>query len=244
MNRPPPDYVFIIGTGRSGTHWLAHVLRSHLDFRVNFERFPMFPLVVRMALYPRSRKLLLPVLVASYRAQRLASGKRIYADKSHPAIWIAEQLADALPGAFFLGVQRNPFATVSSMMRVDGVRAWHERWQRYPVPNEFLGITRELAASYGDLSLAAQCALRWRVHRERMEALASALGDRLHVVSYERLASAPEAETRVLQERMGLATPFPRPDVNRHAVQRWRELLTDEQIADVTRTVGFGPDSV
>ena len=238
-----PDLVLIIGTGRSGTHWLAHILRSHSRFRVTFERFPMFPLATRMAIDPRLRPALFPLLVLSYRAERLASAGRIYADKSHPAIWIAERLAAALPSAFFIGMQRDPFATVCSMMRRDGVRAWHERWRHYPIPNEFLGITRELAPRYDSLSLAARCALRWRAHRDRMECLRTALGDRLHVIGYEQLARDPERELRVLQRRLGLDTAFPPPAVDREAPGRWRTLLTQADVADIASIVGFEPDT-
>jgi hypothetical protein len=238
----PPDLVLIIGTGRSGTHWLADILRSHPQFRVTVEQFPMFPLATRMAVDARLRPALLPLLVVSYRAQHFASGDRIYADKSHPAIWIADRLAAALPNAFFLGVQREPFATVASMIRRDGVRAWHERWRRYPVPNEFLGITRELAPRYDTMSLAARCALRWRAHKQRMEELASLLGDRLHVVSYEDLARDPAHEVNVLRERFGLASPFPTPRVNRDAPGRWRAQLAPQEIADIAAVVGFEPD--
>ena len=237
-----PDLVLIIGTGRSGTHWLAHILRSHPRFRVTFERFPMFPLATRMAVDPRLRPVLFPLLVLSYRVQRLASADRIYADKSHPGIWIAERLAAALPSAFFIGVQREPFATVCSMMRRDGVRAWHDRWRRYPIPNEFLGITRELAPHYDSMSIAARCALRWRAHRDRLEFLRTTLGDRRHVIGYEQLARDPEREMRVLQHRLGLDTAFPPPTVDPDALERWRTLLSQQDVADIASIVGFAPD--
>jgi LPS sulfotransferase NodH len=235
--KTPPEFVLVIGTGRSGTHWLAHVLRSHARFRVTFERFPMFQLATRMAVDQRLRPALFPLLVLSYRVQRLASGDRIYADKSHPAIWLAERLAAALPSAVFLGVQREPFATVCSMMRRDGVRAWHERWRRYPVPNEFLGITPEIAPHYASLSLAARCALRWRAHRDRMESLKPLLGHRLHVVGYEELARDPDRELSLLQDWLGLDTPFDRPRVDRDALQRWRTQLSDRDVADISAVV-------
>lgn len=235
--KTPPDLVLVIGTGRSGTHWLAHVLRSHPAFRVTFERFPMFQLATRMAVDHRLRSLLFPPLVLSYRAQVLASGGRIYADKSHPAMWIADRLADALPAVFFLGVQREPFATVCSMMRRDGVRAWHERWRRYPIPNEFLGITHEIAQHYDSLSLAARCALRWRAHRDRMQSLKVLLGHRLHVVGYEDLARDPGRELSVLQEWLGLDSPFPAPRVDHAALDRWRTQLSDRDVADISAVV-------
>lgn len=233
----PPGIVLIIGTGRSGTHWLARVLRSHARFRVTLERFPMFQLTTRMAVDRRLRQALFPLLVLSYRAQRLASGDRIYADKSHPALWLAEPLAEALPSALFLGVQREPFATVSSMIRRDGVRAWHERWRRYPVPNEFLGITEEIAPRYDSMSLAERCALRWRAHRERMESLKPLLGHRLHVVGYEDLARDPARELSALQDWLGLDSPFAAPRVDRDALERWRTQLSDRDVADISAVV-------
>jgi len=239
-----PNPVFIVGTGRSGTHWLGEILRSHPGFRVTVEQFPMFQLVTRMAVYPPSRRRLLPLLVWIYRAHCRVSRPRVYADKSHPAIWIAEDLARAFPSALFLGMQRNPFGTVCSMLRHTGVQAWHERWRRYPVPNEFLGISREVAPRYDTLSPAARCALRWQSHREKMEHLTGTLGVRLHVVSYEDLVRRPERQLRALQEWLGLEIAFVAPTVARHAADRWQDELSDAETSEIAAEVGFGPDDV
>jgi hypothetical protein len=202
----------------------------------------MFQLVTRMAIDPPSRRTLFPLLVCTYRVQRLVSRPSAYADKSHPALWIAEPLARAFPAARFLGVERNPFATVSSMLKHAGIRSWHERWRRYPIPNEFLGISREVAARYDTLSLATRCALRWRSHQRRMEHLRGALGTRLRVVSFEELASRPEQELRALQNWLGLEMPFAAPTVDRPAIDRWRHELSDAETAEIATVVGRGLD--
>jgi hypothetical protein len=139
--------IFVIGTGRSGTHWLGQILQAHPDIHVTVEAPPIFAWSTAMALDPRQSPVLLPQLIRQYEIEHAAVAPRHYADKSHPNIWHAEDLAARLPDAVFLGIQRNPFATVASMLEHAGVLAWHERWREFPVPNRFLGITLENAAA-------------------------------------------------------------------------------------------------
>jgi hypothetical protein len=70
----------------------------------------------------------------------LSFRKNFYLDKSHPNIWIADKIKEEFPEAKFVGIERNPFATVSSMLKHRGVMKWHRDWKSFPVPNRFLGI--------------------------------------------------------------------------------------------------------
>ena len=86
--------VFVIGTGRSGTHWLGHSLIGHPEVRATIEVEPMFGLSVRMALDAAREAELFDRLVAAYESQLSQCHTRIYLDKSHPNIWIAEKCSD------------------------------------------------------------------------------------------------------------------------------------------------------
>ena len=109
--------VFIVGTGRSGTHWLANTLKTHREIRATIEAKPMFRWATQMALDATTEKQLLPKLIIAYRWQLFLSSPRLYLDKTHPNIWLAEPLQQAFPDALFLGIERDPFATVASMLR-------------------------------------------------------------------------------------------------------------------------------
>ena len=60
---------------------------------------------------------LMPGVIQWYKRQRIAAKPKHYADKSHPNIWLIEHLVRAFPDALFVGTQRQPYATVASMLR-------------------------------------------------------------------------------------------------------------------------------
>jgi hypothetical protein len=56
-------------------------------------------------------------------------------EKSHPALWLTEKLAEALPDAIFVAIKRKLLPTVASMLKHRGTRKWVEEsgWSfRYP----------------------------------------------------------------------------------------------------------------
>jgi len=116
LKYPVSKKIFIIGTGRSGTHWVARTLAEHREIRATIEVKSAFDWVTRMALDPATRKRLFPRLVRYYRYQHFISVPCHYMDKSHPNIWLADQLAETFSDAVFIGMQRNPYATVASML--------------------------------------------------------------------------------------------------------------------------------
>jgi hypothetical protein len=119
-------------------------------------------------------------------------------DRAHPNIWIAEKLKSAFPGSQFIGIERDPFATIASMIKHKGVSAWHRRWRGFPVPNRFLGTTEDMVDTYDSLPIARQCALRWKAHSDRMAELTGILGDDLLLVRHESLSQ----ETKATIDRM------------------------------------------
>lgn len=233
--------VFVLGTGRSGTHWLGESLGGHPEVRATIEIEPMFGMSTRIALDRRLERKAFPRLVQAYKRQIERSPTPIYLDKAHPNIWTAEKLKRAFPDALFLGTERNPYATVASMMKHGGVADWHRQWRKYPIPNRFLGITKEAAATYADLSLASKCAMRWVAHHRRMEVLKTRLGDALRVISYEALAHDPARMAAELERFLGLTVAMPVPDVQVESLHKWRHQLTPEQIADIREVVGVDP---
>jgi hypothetical protein len=232
---------FIVGSGRSGTHWIARSLAAHPEIRATIEVQPMFRWATRLALAPVANRHLLRRLILAYRLQVLRSIPRLYLDKSHPCLWLAEELHEAFPRAQFLGMEREPYATVASMLNHPGVLGWHRRWREFPVPNRFLGIDAATAEHYDELPIAARCALRWRSHHERMTELETGLGDRFVRIRYEAFAADPTAELERLRQRLALSRPFPVPEVRTASLQKWRERLGDADIAAIRGVVGFGP---
>jgi len=227
--------IFILGCGRSGTHWLGEILQAHPDIRVTFEPRVAFYAAARMAVDPRRKQLRLPWLLRWYRLQHAVSAPRHYADKTHPNLWLAEDLAHAFPEALFLGIQREARATVASMLEHPAIRMWHSSWRKLPLPNRFLGISEEVATEYADLSEAARFALRWRSHRDRMTELAGTLGNRLLVLHYEDLMDNTAARLEDLASFIKLGSPLPIPEVRRESLEKWRRILSPAQLEEIDR---------
>jgi hypothetical protein len=235
---PKARKIFIIGTGRSGTHWAGYILKAHPDCYATIEDPRIFNLVTEMALNPTRRKDLFTKLLVKYRYQHTLVAPKHYLDKSHPNIWLAEDLAKNFSDAIFIGILRNPYATVASMLKHRGVLFWIERWKEFPVPNQFLGITRENASEWEQLSLAAKCALRWRSHAEQMAHLKNALGSKLYLINYEELISGTERELRNLENFLNLDTSIPLPEVKRKSLDKWKSELSQEVCMDIETIVG------
>jgi hypothetical protein len=233
-----PRPVFVIGCGRSGTHLLARALAAHPLVRATIEAEPMFGLSTAMALDPRLEQVLLEDLARCYQMELRRRRPAIYLDKSHPNIWIAEKLKDRFPEARFIGIQRNVFATVASMLKHRGVLQWHERWKEFPLPNRFLGIDAETAAVYEQFPLVVKCALRWAAHRNRLAALERTLDEDLLLLQFEQLSNDPAASMGLLQRFLGLEQPFPKPEIDRAPLTKWRGELSDEEVAQIRKVIG------
>ena len=235
--------VFVIGTGRSGTHWLGYSLGAHPEVCATIETQPMFDLSTRMALNPELETTLFAKLVKAYKWQLFKSAPGLYLDKTHPNIWIAEKLKEAFPQALFIGIERNPFATVSSMKNHKGVSAWHARWKEFPIPNRFLGISTELAKTYESIPFAAQCALRWVAHHERLLELGNTLGDSLLVIRYESFMLNTAEVIDELKQFLGLQQPIPVPEVKEDSMDKWKSDLSEIEVQQIEEIVGFPPDT-
>lgn len=228
-----PYKVFVVGSGRSGTHWLGYVLDAFPATHVTVEKEPIFPLVVEIAQRPELEPFAFPKLARLYRAEHRAVLPKHYVDKSHPNLWLAERLNGEFPEARFVAIWRTLEGTVASMMKHDGVRHWVEVWDRTRRPNRFLGITEDLIPAYRRMSLPARCAVRVIAHAREIERLTGVLGRKLHVVRYEDLHSRPEMEVQRLAEFLGLSDPPDIPMPNTDSRHKWRNQLSDADRSDI-----------
>ena len=233
--RKPSDepMIFVLGTGRSGTHWIAWILEDHPEIATLIEKPPIFNWVVEMALNKSSEEVLFPRLVSRYRAERSIAGRLYLLDKSHPNIWIAGLLQSEFPEARFLGVRRDVYGTVSSMLQHRGVRRWVEQWEEFPVPNRFLGVTEENKERYREMSLAGRCALRWLAHERQLDRLEKELGGRMYQVDYRRLHNETDVVLDELKGFLGLSLPINGPSVKKGSLDKWRSLLSDSDVRDI-----------
>ena len=235
--RALPAPVFIIGTGRSGTHWLAESLSREPSLAVTLEVQPRFGWSTTMALDPRRQRDFFGRLKNNYLLAQWWNAPRRLVDKAHPNIWLVEPLFEAFPGASFLGIQRRVHATVASMVRCPPVMAWHDRWRDFPIPNRFLGISRECADRYDSLSAVERCTLRWLAHRDRMRALGPILGDRLLVVDYETMLDDVRTTLDRVASFIGIPHGLDLPAVRIESRDKWRQVLSPRDICAIDTIV-------
>jgi hypothetical protein len=137
--------------------------------------------------------------------QRYHQEKRIV-DKSHVLLWEVEKLAKEFPDAVFVAIKRNEQATVQSMLKHPGVRAWCADFKRMkiPFPSKMLGCNS--GAEYQGMTLQQRCALRWRVHMDEIDRLEQVLPkDRWLTVDYKSL----QEYGPILTEFLGCSSETP-----------------------------------
>jgi hypothetical protein len=130
--------------------------------------------------------------------------------------------------AHFVGIVRNPYSVVASMMKHVSVRAWTDRWRDFPVPNSFLGITSSNEKKYETMSLAERCTLRWISHFNRLNDIEETLGSRFSIVHYEDLCSNPTGVLDSIGAVLGISGTFDIPPVDTDAVTRGANMSSIE----------------
>ena len=67
------------------------------------------------------------------------------------------------------------------------------------------------------------------------------LGDRLFVISYESFATETRRVIEQLSAFLDCNSRIPEPVVKTESLQKWKSQLTNEEIQQIERIVGFSP---
>lgn len=229
--------IFIVGSGRSGTHFLARTLieaEEISDVTNGNENPAVFFRVTRSALGQRQDY---SKVVSTYRKLLTICNTEFFLDQSHPNIWHVEKLRKSFPDAVFIGITRRPESVIYSMLNHSGTADWTNRWKEFPIPNKFLGITDSSLASYNDMDFIQRSAVRWKAHYERMKYLEESFpGFFLHI-DYDYLAKSPEACLSDIAGFIGLKSKIPSPEVKIESLNKWQG-LSEKQIAKIREIAG------
>lgn len=234
-------YAFVVGTGRSGTHFLASVLGAHPGVTDPFggeEDRALLLRVTEAALDGRDRlpvRNLLRYRWAGLRAG-VGAGGRVYLDQHHPNLFFVPDIARRLAGARFVALWRDDLAVVASMLnhagrRDAGVRVWFETAARRPWPNRFLGPVD--LATYQAMSLVEKCALRAVAHKTAMARLAAR--EDVRIQRFETLVADLQGEAAAIFAHLGLAPVDVGVRADPATLTKWRETLSDDDVAAVRR---------
>ena len=236
------NLIFLVGNGQTGTNWLGQIVLSHPNITGQNERLPEFQLVTQLGVHKPvydtqeyQSKLNRVVQQYQLRSSQTTATKeyRYHSDKSHPGLWIAEDLRRAFPAAKFVGIHRCVYPTVASCIQHKGVSNWFQHPEQF-VRNHlspFLGVTDRNYDRFSGLPLHVQCALRWASHQQEYERLESesiwgkTTDSSLLLMDYRSLALNPSRELNKLQEFLRLDRPFHRAPASHYDPRKWKATI-------------------
>jgi hypothetical protein len=188
--------IFIVGTGRSGTHFLCRLLLGFaaLDdlFGGNEDRRTLASVATAAILHRR-----LPARTIRLYEERVdgcARRGRILLDQHHPNLFHVDQLKARFGDLLFLHPSRPTIQIVASMLKHKGVGDWYA-WIRkagdIPYPNQFFGLAErsELLA----LPPHLLCARRVIAHKRRAAMEAARDPEGFRQIDFVALVRSPHA---------------------------------------------------
>jgi hypothetical protein len=235
--------LFIVGTGRSGTHFLTRCLIGHpqiTDLMGGEENPLVFKTITAAALSQSDADRSLAEAAKVYDSLADLARPKWLVDQCHPNIWFVDHWSEAYVSARFVGILRNPFSVVASMMKHPAVRAWSVDWHRYPIPNPFLGITTDNARRYEKMSLAERCTMRWIGHYRKMLDLRGSHDRRFLCIVYEELCKQPETCLSAVADWLGLVGEFQIPLIDGGALTRGADMPVEDAAAIARLLEEFG----
>jgi len=228
-------YAFVVGTGRSGTHFLARVLGTHPRVTDPFGGEEDRALLLRATEAALDGRTRLPARnLWRYRRAGLKARGLTYLDQHHPNLFFVPDIARRLRGARFVALWRDDVAVVASMLnhegaRDAGVRVWFETAARRPWPNPFLGPVD--LATFEAMSLVEKCALRAVAHKTAMHRLRGR--EDVRIQPFDALVADVEGAAAAIFAHLGL--PFAPTGVRADpaTLTKWRDTLNDDEAAAV-----------
>lgn len=228
---------FVIGSGRSGTHLIGRIIGSHPKVQAYIEDEKFFPLVTQIATGELSKRKI-PKLISKYKKEFQKIELPYILEKSHPNIWMVEELMAAFPYSFFVGIYRDVYATVSSMLLHEGVISWFNKLPENQ-PNPFLGIDQSNVDIYQTLPIESKCALRWLSHKNRLLHLERAFPGRVKVFNYNELLIDQENQLLLLSRFLNIKNEFKPESFNMESLTKWKEHLGAGQIDSIDKILEY-----
>ena len=185
-----------------------------------------------------------PASAAAEPCEHSAQATR-YGDASPDLLFSAKALHAAFPDALFVQIIRDGRDVVSEMLDDERSLAWLKpsfMKLEHEFPNHFFGLEDSSdLETFGDGSVEAKCAMRWR-GAVRMSAVLSRGLDsgRLLTLRYEDLHGGEVQAAKRLREFTGVRVSATELLIGRSwRVGTWRERLSRDQHADVVEVAGL-----
>jgi len=227
--------IFIVGTGRSGTHFLCRSLLdfSNIDDRLNGREDPN--LLRDIALSAINHTKLLDITIKKYknRTEQCNSNNKIFLDQHHPIIHHIQQIDETFKDSIFLGLDRPIEQIVASMIEHNGVKKWFELAKKntIPFPNKFLGVKTLKEVTQTPLHLL--CAKRVIAHKNLNKRFYSKENFRL--IDFENFVKNKEEELyRVFGNDINLFGYLKEKEKSNPLVlKKYKTVLTSKEIKEI-----------
>lgn len=236
MQKRHPRGLFIIGTGRTGTHLLTSIMREFSNVKAinNGKEDPDY---LRELVRRELDGLPLGGRLEAALASRIKpSRRRYYLDQHHPHLWFKEHLANVYPESVFIWPHRHVLQVVASMMEKTHITRWFEeakaRRSQIAFPSRFLGIRdpNEL-----DLPIHVLCTRRVISHYEEATRLSLSTPN-TYKIEFEILVKDPAEALRasldpgVLQSLGRLRSI---PTIDQNVTKKFEAVLSPTQQEEI-----------
>lgn len=231
--------VFIIGTGRSGTHFLCSCLNLFPSLDDAFNGKESKYIFNHLTDLTVNSKALTKSVIGYYRCMMNSVYPKIFLDQTHPNIWHVEQLLNAFPGARFIAISRDVSSVVYSMKNHEGVAAWGKSHLNYPKPNRFLGITEKNKNVYENhLTELQRYVFRWCSHEDRIAELIQKFPRKVLHVRYEDLAQDMEGQMVLISDFLEVEPPAKLSEFNKVSLHK-KDGLSYETLQEIEEALNI-----
>jgi hypothetical protein len=229
--------IFIVGTGRSGTHFTARLLAGFAHVRDPWNGEESDVVRREVAFSAVHHRQLGKAAVNYFAGQLWATGpNEVFLDQHHPNLFHIPQLLRVESDAIFLYPRRPIEQIVASMLTHRSVLSWYQFAERNPIPfpNAFLGL--ESADQMTHLAQHVLCAKRVLAHERKFAEMTQLYPDKVRAVDYVALVETPQRALEQLFSSAELARlgPYaPKIDAEKSSLTKYQQVLTPAQIAEV-----------
>lgn len=224
--------VTVIGSGRSGTHLLGHLIDTSKKVTSSIEDRELFPLIVDTVTQRKMENIGKIAGILQQRASECPTD--IYLEKSHPLLWLASDSAFDDLQVKHIGIVRDPYATVASMLEHKGVRKWCEEWDKLPQPSIFLGTNNQNIEDYKRMTMAQRCTMRWISHTKELIRLTYLLPeDKYLLVRYEDLLNYQKESIKNIEKFIGVRDIDKKYKFNKNSLGKWESNLKPNQVKQI-----------
>jgi len=232
------DSLFIVGAGRSGTHFACRSLHGFENIFDMFRGEENPSLLKDITISSLLHKQYPPSAIDHYeKMKEITLRENIFLDQHHPNLFYISEITKTFPSAIFLYTERPTLQVVASMLKHPGVLSWFDVAKKnsgkIPFENQFLGIQER--DQLQDMKLYELCTLRVIGHHNRAK-LMKKRGFDVRFLNYENLLESQISEfenifSRAELVQLGEFKSVEKSDKSRS--KKYKKVLNEEEVRKI-----------